>query len=118
MASAKADAASKVEPEPAASQDVQDVPYSPSKNLTSDDEDAGLLDLTNLIGASSLAEEKVSWATMYAWKHPIRDLHESLGCLAPSLLRNHSKLQHCMLNVLCPSEGVPMWRCVHSKTHL
>lgn len=63
MASAKADAAPQPEPGVAAAgdqqQDVPEAPYSPSKNLTSDDEDAGLLDLTNLIGFSNLAEKQV-----------------------------------------------------------
>ena len=64
MASAKADAATKPEPEGAPTADVideemQTLPYSPSRNMPSDDEDAGLLDLTNLIGASHLAEKKV-----------------------------------------------------------
>lgn len=62
MASAKAEAAPKPEPEGTAGpqeEDVPDLPYSPSRNLTSDDEDAGLLDLTNLIGSSNLTEKQV-----------------------------------------------------------
>lgn len=63
MAAAKADAAAKAVPVEAAdvgtsNQASQELPYSPGRSMSSDDEDAGLPDLTNLIGSSSRLDSK------------------------------------------------------------